>query len=447
MKNYIQETEFENKFRIVDFLDSARWPSIRMERKGGSAINFALDEKEYSADEKLLIYWLCYITERQMDYHVIWDKGGVVFSDAVKRYTTYKNFHDFYPRNCGFFKSVLQEEYTFSSITEFRNLCDSCKKKLKRYYRKTQIADNDFVEFKSRFYTSDYVSILYTFYILASYDYSIIKYMSMAIDAVDGITQDINKTEYYVKSIGYALYRLTYNVADGEDCKYFRCNTEQVTKTNIEKFVSDCFIKLAEKRLENIKRDFENNPDFKRNLDDFYNGDERYYSMKRVWCSLRGYLKDDYFKPLFRDRLVEMGKIEAAELLFTGDNSACRYIELPGDVWNENTKFRQCMTIERKGKLGNLLRDIYEKENIKIGYPEQFDVTFDFAPRMCEAEKCDICPFGKLKSNSDVEINTEKISALCVNNEEKYCPLMLLYCGYYFKCVGQECFLKRFFTE
>ena len=62
MKNYIQETEFENKFRIVDFLDSARWPSIRMERKGGSAINFALDEKEYSADEKLLIYWLCYIT-------------------------------------------------------------------------------------------------------------------------------------------------------------------------------------------------------------------------------------------------------------------------------------------------------------------------------------------------------------------------------------------------
>lgn len=47
MKNYIQEKEFENKFRIVDFLDSARWPSIRMERKGGSAINFALDEKEY----------------------------------------------------------------------------------------------------------------------------------------------------------------------------------------------------------------------------------------------------------------------------------------------------------------------------------------------------------------------------------------------------------------
>ena len=115
-----------------------------------------------------------------MEYHVIWDKGGVVFSDAVKRYTTYKNFHDFYPRNCGFFKSVLQEEYTFSSLTEFRNLCDSCKKKLKRYYRKTQIDDNDFVEFKSRFYTSDYVSILYTFYILASYDYSIIKYMSMA---------------------------------------------------------------------------------------------------------------------------------------------------------------------------------------------------------------------------------------------------------------------------
>lgn len=447
MINYTQEKDFEKKFGIIDFLDTARWPSLKMKRKGGSVINFGLDEKNFTADEKLLTYWLCYITERQMDYHVIWDKGGVVFSDAVKRYTTDKNIQDFYPKENGFFKKISDGEYTLSTFTEYKNLCDRCKKRLKRYYRKKEISDNDLVEFKSRFYTSDYVSILYTFYILASYDYSIIKYMSMAIDAVDGITQDINKTEYYVKSIGYALYRLTYNVADGEDCKYFRCNTEQVTKTNIEKFVSNRFTKLAEKRLENIKRDFENNPDFKRNLDDFYNGDERYYSMKRVWCSLRGYLKDDYFKPLFRDRLVEMGKIEAAELLFTEDNSACRYIELPGDVWNENTKFRQCITVERKGKLGNLLRNIYEKENIKTGYPEQFDVTFDFAPRMCEAEKCDICPFGKLKNNSDVEINTEKISALCVNNEEKYCPLMLLYCGYYFKCVGRECFLKRFFNE
>ncbi|MGB9748115.1 MAG: hypothetical protein ACPLXM_14410, partial [Bacteroidales bacterium] len=60
-------------------------------------------------------------------------------------------------------------------------------------------------------------------------------------------------------------------------------------------------------------------------------------------------------------------------------------------------------------------RDLYDqlKENEALYdfYPEQFDVTFDFVPRMCNKKLCDVCPFG----NNGIEYT-------CIPAKDKYCP-------------------------
>ena len=457
--DYSKEEKFKEKFKIVNSLDGIRWKCNGEKHKEENLINCSCKEG-LSDDEILLTHWLCYITNRQMDYRVIWERGGAVFSDAVKKYTKHKDMNCFYPSTGTFFRKNGDEGYVFSSLKTYGEMSDTCKERLKKYYRDDNLTDENHITFKSRFYTTDYLSILYTLYTLANdeYGYSFVKYISMAIDAVDKIEVEVNKTEYYVKSIAYALYRLSYNFKDGKNCKYFECIKKQNNnkngdnknsedkKTNEQSvidFVSNKFEELAKIRCDKIKETFNNAKEFKDILDKFYKTEACYDSMKRVWCALRDYLKDEQFKKMFKGCLESSNKREAVKFLFTEDNAACKYIELPGDVWNENTRFRQCLTEEHNGKLGKLLREVYENEKIETGYPEQFDVSFDFVPRMCENNNCDICLFANLNETTKKKYNKEKALALCVNDSEKYCPLMILYCGYLYKCNGEKCLMRE----
>ena len=81
-----------------------------------------------------------------------------------------------------------------------------------------------------------------------------------------------------------------------------------------------------------------------------------------------------------------------------------------------------------------LLRQIYNKENIVEGYPEQFDVTFDFVPRMCDRNNCDICPFN----------TKNKIKNICVKDSNKYCTVALVSCNYKCKCDPKGCELLKY---
>ena len=164
--------------------------------------------------------------------------------------------------------------------------------------------------------------------------------------------------------------------------------------------------------------------------------------MKRVWCALRDYLKDPAYCDDFKAELQKCGVDQALlDALFDAKQNhqnACQWIELPGDVWNENSEFRRCITEDTSGKLGKLLRKEYEKLSVQgtvEGYPEEFDTTFDFVPRMCELGNCDICPFAAVKGQG---VDVQKIDALCVDDTNKYCPLVLHYCGYYYKCKGRN---------
>jgi len=121
-------------------------------------------------------------------------------------------------------------------------------------------------------------------------------------------------------------------------------------------------------------------------------------------------------------------------------------IELPGDVWNNSPLFRNNLlanvldidSVPKGWGMPKIIRELYSqlknKEEINDFYPEQFDVTFDFVPRMCNKKLCNVCPFGQ-----------NGVESICIPTPNKYCPVALLTSGYITRCVGDqdECILKK----
>lgn len=164
----------------------------------------------------------------------------------------------------------------------------------------------------------------------------------------------------------------------------------------------------------------------------------RIYEQKRAWCSLRDYLKSQEFRKNFFRSLGQEGydvKDLRPEELFT-------QLELPGDVWNNRPKFRNCILKGTKYekdslKFPELLRKIYAENKPAVGYPEQFDITFDLVPKMCEQDRCEMCPYGLLNGKA------KEFEKICVRDEKYYCPVLLVSCGYKMQCLGAECRLQK----
>ena len=74
------EFRFKDKFEIMHFLDSARWTQ---NNAGGASFNRDVDLDD---EQIILTHWLLYVTERQMSFEQIWEKGGIVFAEIVKAY-------------------------------------------------------------------------------------------------------------------------------------------------------------------------------------------------------------------------------------------------------------------------------------------------------------------------------------------------------------------------
>jgi len=125
-------------------------------------------------------------------------------------------------------------------------------------------------------------------------------------------------------------------------------------------------------------------------------------------------------------------------------------LELPGDVWNNRFFLKVPWTIFKSEKIipdeieGNSsykMRQLFEIMNTQERgeyYPEQFDVSFDFSPRMCEQNLEDFCLFRK-----------EAAQKVCWKSQfpetsydllkDKFCPVALISCGYFFKCKPTDC--------
>lgn len=163
---------------------------------------------------------------------------------------------------------------------------------------------------------------------------------------------------------------------------------------------------------------------------------------KRLWCCIRDYKKGLYHD-IFVEALQETFGGDSEELIGIWDNLPMSEIELPGDVWNNSPLLKgnllaDALNIESIPKSWGMPRVIREAYNqlksnnaIESFYPEQFDITVDFVPRMCAKKMCHVCPFG-----------SEGIDWICIPTDGKYCPVALSCCGYTAYCDSRSCIIK-----
>jgi len=361
--------------QVVSWLDDMRWDdSINNDQ-----IKYS---KKLTNSEKILTHWLCYITDRQTPFERVWNEGGHVFSELVYDYTR-KNqlptviLNNHYEK---YLNGKNEEKYRFKSSD-------------KRY-------------FASRFVTDDYQNIKQTLEILnqSRYHRNIVSYI---IDMIDRFESD----EDFLHRIACSLFLLTYKLDNKE--------------SNADKIIG----------ILSSERDFDNElKKFKRNST---NG------KKRLWCCIRDYKKGT-FNTIFNEAIRENSK--DTRVIKIWNQLPMNQIELPGDVWNNSPLFRNNLlgnVIELSDKIENwgmpkVVRNVYNQVEQEDGfekfYPEQFDITFDFVPRMCNKELCDVCPFGK-----------DGAKSICISNDKKNCPVSLVTCGYVRRCVGptEKCIIRE----
>jgi len=433
------------KFDIIKIIDDFKW---KKENKN-TLYDINYSHGNLKPEEKILTHWLCYIVDRGKKFEEIWDVGGFVLSDMVYNYYTksldYSNilnpnnqnsmiyFH--YKKDNDKKDNDKKDNDKKDNDKKDNDKKDSDKKDSEFYFRSKEKAnpkvdkyknktEDGIVKFTSRFYPSDYSCILYTFGILADdrFKKSIIKYISEIIK-IKYKKNGSTSTKEYINAIAKGLNMLTYDDTRIDHSKL------------IDKFNDRT--EIIEKRLDTIKSWL------KGKCPGELDNNTKFNSSKRLWCSLRDYIKNPLFKEHFKSA-IEKEISNSNNQIFDDffkkvlkDNKGCKYIELPGDVWNDKPIFRDCFhkndknQKNRKGKLGKVLREKCGWKEENEWYPEQFDVTFDLVPRMCEKSNCNYCILNE-------KLDSNEINKLCHEVPEKYCPIMLLHCGYFVKCNGKD---------
>ena len=354
--------------KVISWLDGRRWNT----EDNYNFINFF--REDLSNSEKILTHWICYITDRQMPFEAVWDKGGYVFSELVHEYKRSKLLP----------QQIIEKYY------------ESYSDKDKKRFR---FKSSDNSTFASRYITDDYQNILNTLEVLNYYQRNIINFIINIIKRFKG------KEDLLIR-IACGLHLLTYQL----DSK--KANSKEILRVLNDE-------REFEKKVENFKKNSTS-------------------GKKRLWCCIRDYKKGLYHK-VFSEAIREVAGRETSKFISIWDNLPMEQIELPGDVWNnsplfKNNLFAKILDIDRIPKtwgMPEIIRDIYKQlkgsEEINDFYPEQFDITFDFVPRMCSKRLCDVCPFGQ-----------KGVELVCIPSEDKYCPVALLSCGYTAKCAGEK---------
>lgn len=367
-----------NIFKIISFYDDYRWEFSH----NYNLINFF--KKDLDADTKIFTHWLCYITDRQMPFQRIWDMGGFVLSELIYEVKKQNSFKLLNPeKNTSFVKQNEDDDkYTFISKSTSGN-----NPILTQY---EGILENGRVKFKSRFVPSDYFSILYTFVFLKDYDFSLSKF-------IKEVYSEHKEENDLIKKILFSLYLSSYYEIGQPKSSDLGDFSENIRKAN---------------RRKKVIRNILNNPDkFNVEYSNFLK--DRIFKQKRAWCSLRDFLKSPEFKQYFELALRnESLKDNDFAKLFSIES--LNQLELPGDVWNNNSLFRKCIlkdtVYEKSNKsLNKILREYFENNSQDIiGYPKQFDITFDFVPRMCESDNCDIFPIYRINKRKN------KFNKICI---------------------------------
>lgn len=379
----------EKIFYVTDFLDQARWNDLSMEAESKNYFKDGL-----SSSSKILAHWLIYITDRMTRVEKIWDVGFFIFSNIADEiennkfnpniiadllrsdqesifFKTQTQYHDINPE----YNDSKSDKYLFVATEKSGN-----NERLNKYFE-----GNKRPYFISRFYPSDYYAILCTMYILLDFEFNLGKYILKIMKYCDN--------DNLISKIMFGLYLLTYF----KNIKF--------TSNNVPNYTM--LINTAILRKNEVKKIIENEGTFNAYFNNFIKKNEQ-FEQKRAWCALRDYLKGN-MKEEFKELLSNLDVNQYKRLFFNGEikKELLNQFELPGDVWNNNNIFRECVfntnNLSSKGSLAKYLRELYEKKKPSIGYPEQFDITYDFVQKMCAYKpiNCNICPYAKIRNEAN----------------------------------------------
>jgi len=314
------------------------------------------------AGDRILGHWLTYVTDRMRPWEDVWYRGALIFSRVAVDYAT--------------------EKPQPGAVDEFLE-CYRAPAAPGQKMRGWRPLVEDDVPYRSR-YPDDDASIYRTLKLLAHLGWSLDSWLKELI-------HDLGGQGNALRRIAQRLDILTYRLTITDD--------EALTFLNNEEALAKDFLRW--------------NP-------------RAHADRKRLWAALR-----DYRKPGSRwhDYLQDCG------VSWPQENFDLAQLELPGDVWN--ARFFEHLVeplakragIEIVGNSALVARRIYDVvRRLDPGtafYPEQFDVSFDFAQRMCDTMACWCCPFWKRRppfTASPIE--------LCRREQGVPCALALVTCGY-----------------
>lgn len=371
-KNETCEKTLIEIFKVISWLDDKRWnPVERLDVFPNIFVEKVIKAKELQPTQKILIHWLIYITNRGKQADVLWEKNTPKIKELVVRY----------------FADGLSEK-------EVKELCEKHEK-----------------ENKIGAFPADLESIKRTLILLLEYDKDIIGFITKKLSQWEK-----KYPEKFCARIAFSLYLLSYkgvgSLAKSKERR--RQNQDGLNK-----------------EMEDVKDTLSDNDKFEKQFERWYG--QRWH--KRTWAALRDYKKSISLKDIFINGMTDQTNKKIWGEDFT------RQLELPGDLWNARF-FENCIRpiAEEMGTRGTkapkVVRNLWEKIRSKCpeSYPEQFDISFEFTPRMCNKKLCAICPFGS---------NGAKL--ICIPTKDKYCPVALSSCGYVAKCTGNQkkCIVKE----
>jgi len=384
--------KLEKAWTIIRWLDKARWSKGASSSLIPGPIFDSLD-----ACDQILTHWLCYITDQQRPWQDVWQQGGPIFAEIVKHYKRTSNADELL--------SILRE---FSEPSEPGKV-DALVSKQRTTYGKR-------ITFTPR-YGVHILSIFRTLSTLLNYQNNIFKYLSHNSPFILRYTKTEDDTP--TLRMVFLLYILSYE--------------------RIYKGITS-FHKQKDEIEEDLRRrqcDLENLFKTEEGLESAYFDWIKLRFLKRLWAGFRDYVKPgSYFEPLFLNALKDIKEEAILSYFLHNRKEMLCSLELPGDTWN--LKFNQKLfnkNINNPSELRQYYKRLRAEGRLSDEfYPEQFDVSFDFTPRMCGLGNEFLCPFK----------NSLKLYGYCFGDvgEGKLCPVSKIIAGYESDCFPQECPIK-----
>lgn len=417
------DKQLNQKLEILHFINEARWSSEdNYYMPNYHPILETLPSSENKDEAKLLTHWLCYISDRQTLFRRIFEDGANVYSYIVYLFYRHKD----------------------RSVIDILNEC---------FYEKKLICPdttepNKTVSFAPRFVPADIVCIYKTLVNLRNdYHGSFGEFLKQHCQTSQIGTIQLSS----IQNLAVNLYVLTYeNIGQPTyndiivQEKLDNNTIEKLDKNKIEKFSNVNFkgLKLNKTQTEqvNLKKKFTKQviSTLKANRMYRFEWNNLKFLQKRLWCVIRDFLRYKHFNDMFV-------KIVGNDFSIERNQSLLKDLELPGDVWNQNDKFKTCFwknnELSGDGSLPKQIREFYQNQCLSNDanqfIPEDYDITFEFVPRMCAKDECKVCPFNMSEGTRVLE--------MCHQRKGCLCPVIKFCSGSNFECLGSnQCPIQKY---